>query len=361
MEAVTPDAALVVFVGQTVELRDHLLRLVEGGIEAGDLRQLGSAPPARHGSPRGCAADAAAPAARSPRAGHRLRRDQQRRRVIGAAMHDAVTDTRQHAALETRAQQSGDPLQGLRVVATSLVLPLLVGNPLAGTILDLEARCRAQPFDLADGDGAHLTCRRHCKERELQARRAGVEDQNHLFHFSLRSLSGPPQAAAGHQAGDRTRGELGAPVVGAAGQDDRHARAEHDPRAIGIAHESELLGENVAGGEIGNDDDVGIAGDHRVDLLDACRFLADRVVEGQRAIEDGTGDLATVGHLAQRGGVGRADHARIDRLDGADDRHLGECDAEHRARSMAFWQMSRLVSRSGAMLIAASVTISGLW
>jgi hypothetical protein len=30
------------------------------------------------------------------------------------------------------------------------------------------------------------------------------------------------------------------------------------------------------------------------------------------------------------------------------------------ARSIAFWQMSRLVSRSGAMLIAASVTISGL-
>ena len=42
-----------------------------------------------------------------------------------------------------------------------------------------------------------------------------------------------------------------------------HARAEHEAGAVGVGQEAELLGEDVAGFEIGREQDVGIAGDRR--------------------------------------------------------------------------------------------------
>ena len=74
-------------------------------------------------------------------------------------------------------------------------------------------------------------------------------------------------------------------AVGAAGEDDRHARAEHQPGAVGVGQERQLLGQHVAGLEVGHEQDVGIAGDLGVDALYPRGVTADGVVEGKRAIE----------------------------------------------------------------------------
>ena len=55
---------------------------------------------------------------------------------------------------------------------------------------------------------------------------------------------------------------------------------------------------------------------------------ADGVVERQRAIEDAAFDLAAVGHLAERGGIDRGGHLRVDGLDGGQNRDLRLTDAE---------------------------------
>jgi hypothetical protein len=202
VETVAAHTALEVLVRQAVELRDPLLRLVEGGVEAGDLRQIRLY--LLHGTDRRQVVRLVQRRQRDEvlESPHRFRRHQQRCRVIGSAMHDAVTDTGQHAALEARAQQSGDPLQGLRMAGDLALVPLFVGDPLAGAILDLEARRGAQPLDLANRGGAHLPSRGERKQRELEARRAGIENQNQLFHLRLlpsASLDPLPHSPSGRR------------------------------------------------------------------------------------------------------------------------------------------------------------------
>jgi hypothetical protein len=206
VKTVTPDAALVVFIRQAVELGDRFLRPVEGGIEAGHLRQIRLR--LLHGPDRRQVVRLMQRRQRHEgfQPGHRRRRDQQRRRVIGSAMHHTVTDPGQNMVLETCAQQSGDPLQGLRMAGHFAVVPGLVDHPLAGAVLDLEAWCRPQALDLADRDGPHGRGRRQGKERELETRRAGVEYQDTLFHFRL-PFSSAIDRCAGHQTDRRARGE----------------------------------------------------------------------------------------------------------------------------------------------------------
>ncbi len=57
------------------------------------------------------------------------------------------------------------------------------------------------------------------------------------------------------------------------------------PAASASGKERQVLGEHVAGFEIGHDQDLGLARDRRLDALDARRLGTDRVVEGERAIE----------------------------------------------------------------------------
>ena len=136
-------------------------------------------------------------------------------------------------------------------------------------------------------------------------------------------------------------------------------RAEHDAGRVGAGEERQALREHVAGLEVGHDQHVGAARDRRVDLLDRRRLEADRVVERERAVEDAAGDLAAVGHLAQRRRLDRRRHLRVDRLHRRQDRdpHLRRRRSAC-ARSIAFCTMSTLSSSVGAMLTAASVMIS---
>jgi hypothetical protein len=61
--------------------------------------------------------------------------------------------------------------------------------------------------------------------------------------------------------------------VGARGQDDRHARAEHDAGGVRVGQERELLGQHVAGLEVGHKEDVGLARDRRAELIAAASLL----------------------------------------------------------------------------------------
>ena len=109
-----------------------------------------------------------------------------------------------------------------------------------------------------------------------------IEDEPALMVRMIRSWSGsasPPREAPlgraspvegaavlapviveqGQGAGD----EAGAVVVGAAGQDDRNQGAEHQAGGLGAGDEGQLLGQHVAGFEIGHDQHIGVAGDQR--------------------------------------------------------------------------------------------------
>ena len=195
-------------------------------------------------------------------------------------------------------------------------------------------------------------------DAELQARRAGVEYECVVVHTD--TSYGLRPARMGRQHRDSATGNPRPHAVGPAGQDDRHPRAEHQPGAVGIGQEAELLGQDVAGFEIRREKNVGIAGDLRVNALGFGGLLADRVVERQWAVENAAGDLSALGHLAKRRGVDRGRHLRSHRFDRGENRDLGPFTPSEMARSIAFWQMSTLSSSVGAMLIAASVTISTL-
>ena len=74
--------------------------------------------------------------------------------------------------------------------------------------------------------------------------------------------------------------------AGSAGQDDRHARPKDDAAAFRRREIRTRLREQVARLQIGNDENVGIAGDRRIDLrrLDWARDLTmDSRDEEQRA------------------------------------------------------------------------------
>jgi hypothetical protein len=71
-----------------------------------------------------------------------------------------------------------------------------------------------------------------------------------------------------------------------------------------------------------------MAGDRRLDALGLGGDDRNRVVEGQRAVEQAALDLAAIGHLAQRGGVERGLDLRVDGFHRRQDRHLGFGDAD---------------------------------
>src|SRR5687768_1260160 len=107
---------------------------------------------------------------------------------------------------------------------------------------------------------------------------------------------------------DRTAGDPRAYRVGAAGEDDRYSRSEHQACAVRIREEGELLRENIPGFEVWDEKYVRIPGNGGMDLLCLGSCLADGVVEGKRPVENASGDLPSLGHLAQAGRIDRGGH-----------------------------------------------------
>jgi hypothetical protein len=131
------------------------------------------------------------------------------------------------------------------------------------------------------------------------------------------------------QHGDGATGEAASRRrIGAAGEDGGHAGAEDDAGQLRSAQVFKLLGEHVAALEIGDDEDVGLAGDGRDEVLDFGGLDADGGVKGQRAVEDAAGDLAAVGHLAEGGGVEGGLDLGVHGFDGRQQGNLGLGDAE---------------------------------
>ena len=61
--------------------------------------------------------------------------------------------------------------------------------------------------------------------------------------------------------GDRAAGDLRPDAVGAARQDDRHARAQHEAGGVGVGEERQQFGEDVARLQVWRQQDVRVAGD----------------------------------------------------------------------------------------------------
>ena len=168
----------------------------------------------------------------------------------------------------------------------------------------------------------------------------------------------PPRVRREHR--DRAAGDARPHAVGAAGENDRNAGAEHEAGAVGVGEEAELLGEDVAGLEIGREQDVGIAGDLGVmPLIRAASLLI--------ALSNASGPSSMPPVICPRSAILHSAAASIVAgifeltvSTAARIATFGVFTPSVIARSMAFWQMSTLSSSVGAMLIAASVTMSTL-
>ena len=67
------------------------------------------------------------------------------------------------------------------------------------------------------------------------------------------------------------RGQSGSHRIGAAGEHDRHPRTEDDAGRIGTGQVAELFGQHVARLKVGHQQDVGLTGDGRANLLGLAR------------------------------------------------------------------------------------------
>ena len=186
------------------------------------------------------------------------------------------------------------------------------------------------------------------EQRELEARRSGVEDCNAIAHVvptpaASASSSRRACATSSMTAVEASRVRT---VVRARRQHDRHRVPSTMPARIRAGEVLQLLGQHVAGLEIGHEQDVGLPGHRRDDRLGARRFQRDRVVERERPVEHAAGDLAAIGHLAQR--------RRVERAEGSSgspsppptgSRPSARAMPSTCARSIAFWQMSTFVSQ----------------
>jgi hypothetical protein len=113
------------------------------------------------------------------------------------------------------------------------------------------------------------------------------------------------------QDGDGATGEPRFSRVGAAGEDGGHARAEDNAGQLRAAQVFELLGEHVAALKIGYNQDVGLSGHRRIQVLDLCGFYAYGSIKCQWAVKDAAGDLSAVGHLAQSSSFQLSKESRI--------------------------------------------------
>ena len=150
-----------------------------------------------------------------------------------------------------------------------------------------QPRPRADAVHLAFDHDARARVRRRC----ANTWNLTLDEPALTTRIVSMALTPPASArrarrACGVERRDRAGGHAGAHRIRARGQYDRHPRAEHDAGRIGLRQEGQILGQHVAGFEIGHDQDLRAAGDLRLDALDPRRLRVDRIVEGERAVED---------------------------------------------------------------------------
>src|SRR3954454_1316726 len=114
------------------------------------------------------------------------------------------------------------------------------------------------------------------------------------YRLAARRCTHPGNGAGGEPRQQR---------VGAAGQDDRHTRAEYDTGGIRVRQERQALGQHVASLEVRNHEHVRSPCDRRYDPLDRCRFRTDRVIKREWAVQKCAGDLPPIRHFAECGSL----------------------------------------------------------
>ena len=207
----------------------------------------------------------------------------------------------------------------------------------AAAVLRDEARRRVQRLPPGRARRASSSSPRFGEQRELDARRAGVEDERSRRPWR-------PQATALRRAlaprlrdqrRDRARGEPRRHRVGAAGEDDRHRAPSTMPAASAPARKDRLLASMLPASRSGTISTLArpATGESIFLIFAASRLIALSSASGPSRMR--AGDLAAVGHLAQRGRLDRRRHLRVDRLHRRQDRdpHLGERAARARGRS----------------------------
>jgi hypothetical protein len=220
--------------------------------------------------------------------------DRDRRRKKLAAMDNAMADGRQIPAVLRFAQ----PFQ--QEIQAGLMLRFLAASEFEGNFVFARLIPGNQPglgadaVDLAGNACPGAQAAIQFEQRELDRGRTGVDGEDAMCHSGLSFGS----VGVGDEGGDYAGRDAGLCRVGAAGQDDRHAGAKDNAGGQRVGEIFELLGDHVAGFEIGNDEDFGMAGDCRLDALGLGGDDRHRIVEGERAVEDAALDLAAIGHLA---------------------------------------------------------------
>ena len=253
MEAIAPHAALGVFVRKCEQLGDLGLGSVKGRIEARDLRQV-----------RPVSADEA-DRLQIVRLVERRERnvliepreygivDQRGTAEIHAAMHDPMTNGGKPAAVQMLARPFQDIEHALFMIdgigrgpgPLPSFFPAHPWPRISAPYRALRA-CLAQRRQRAVRPGL--------EELELQGRRSSIENGVGCTGSALdrEGFAG----GVGHQRCNGARSQAGRYGIGAAGENDRHFCAKHDPRRIRTRQEGQAFRQHVAGFEIGHDQDV---------------------------------------------------------------------------------------------------------
>ena len=198
VEAVAAHARAVELLRDGVAVGELGVAAVEGGVEAGDLRQPG---------PAGADRADRRQVVRLVERGERHQRlellqervvDQHRGGVVRAAVHDPVAD-RDRRGAQVLEQPAAEHLLRPPDVGGLLRRDLPVDGLAALGVLRREPRPRrADALDLAPEQPGQVAALPDPEELELDARAAGVEDQDGVRH-RLR----PPPASSGRGGGRR--------------------------------------------------------------------------------------------------------------------------------------------------------------
>ena len=363
VEAVAPHAALGDQLRGSANACATLgLRAVERGVEAGDLRQLRQrARAATRIGARLCGWCSGASGTQLLERREHVGVDPHRLRELACrrARRDGRRPTRRVPAV-LLAQEVDEVVE--RAVVPELRRPRPSASRRSSRPSRPWRRSAARCRGLRPGRAATSASSspRVVEQRELDARRAGVEDEDRVGHgvtpATLRRSRGAPAATSAATAHEASRVITeSARLVRMIG-----TRAPSTmPAASAPARNDRLLASMLPASRSGTTSTLArpATGESIFLICAASRLIALSSASGPSRMR--AGDLAAVGHLAQRRGLDRRGHLRVDRLHRRQDRdaHLRRRRSAC-ARSIAFCTMSTLSSSVGAMLTAASVMIS---
>ena len=296
---------------QRHQLGDRRLAAMKAGVEAGDLRHVRAAARTPLRSPRGCAADAAAPAGSASRSSSSTsRRDDGRAGVPRAAVHDAVADAEHARAAVLRAQPARRAHRAPRARRAPTASSVSSASAGAGASFAEKRGEVPMPSIWPRASSRQASASGLPIDAELQARRAGVEHECVVVHgrcsadadrstspwSACRRAWAASIATAQLAIRDRTLSARLVRMIGTRAPSTR-------PALSALARKLSCLARMLPASRSGASRMSGSPATSDVMPLIFAASLADRVVEGQRAVEHAAVDLPALGHLAQRGGV----------------------------------------------------------